>query len=56
MQKKNRREVDLKKKNDACIIAEGITAPSPEQGCGIYPLRLFISLFHILKLMFAPSL
>lgn len=44
-QKKNKREIE--KKNDACIIAEGITTRSPEQGCGISSLFVYLFLSHI---------
>lgn len=37
----------LKKKNDACIIAEGITVGSPEQGCGISAPLVYLSHSHI---------
>lgn len=41
------------KKNCVCIIAEGIAAWSPKQGCGVSPV--FLSLFHVLRWMFAPK-
>lgn len=38
---------DTGKKGDACIMAEGITAGSPGQGCGVSSLFVYLSRSHI---------